>query len=204
MTFETDALFRICDILEKNSIPYWLCNGTLLGVIRDSKLIPWDEDLDFGVSVDYSEQVREIFKREIFEIINDGKGSNFLALCHKEGKNLIKIDINFYEQDGKELKSLWKVPNTNRYFNFLQKIVEKIGLDCRNSAIYWTFSGYSSLEKDVFPTKEIDFAGRFVSVPNNPEACLAYTYGETWKIANKNYDWREDGSNLVRKKGFFN
>ena len=70
MTFETDALFRICDILEKNSIPYWLCNGTLLGVIRDSKLIPWDEDLDFGVSVDYSEQVREIFKREIFEIID--------------------------------------------------------------------------------------------------------------------------------------
>ena len=36
-------------ILNKNKVDYWVCHGTLLGIIRDGKLIEWDNDIDIGV-----------------------------------------------------------------------------------------------------------------------------------------------------------
>ena len=37
------------NILNKNKIKYWICHGTLLGIIRDNQLIPWDHDIDIAV-----------------------------------------------------------------------------------------------------------------------------------------------------------
>ena len=36
-------------ILEKHNIRYWIDMGTLLGIIRDNELIPWDHDVDIAV-----------------------------------------------------------------------------------------------------------------------------------------------------------
>ena len=47
MYSETDSkkkidpnLIEIIDLLDKNKISYWVCHGTLLGIIRDKNLIP--------------------------------------------------------------------------------------------------------------------------------------------------------------------
>lgn len=40
---------KICHILNELEVDYWITNGTLLGVVRDKKLIPWDSDADFIV-----------------------------------------------------------------------------------------------------------------------------------------------------------
>ena len=37
-------LFDSLDIFERNGIKYWIDDGTLLGIIRDGDLIPWDHD----------------------------------------------------------------------------------------------------------------------------------------------------------------
>ena len=37
------------EILNKNNVKYWICHGTLLGLIRDKQLIPWDHDIDIAV-----------------------------------------------------------------------------------------------------------------------------------------------------------
>lgn len=44
-----DFLKNIIHVFDKNNIDYWLEFGTLLGAIRDRKLIPWDSDIDIGV-----------------------------------------------------------------------------------------------------------------------------------------------------------
>jgi hypothetical protein len=44
-----DMLPVITDLLEENGIKYWLDWGTLLGALRDGKMIPWDFDIDIGI-----------------------------------------------------------------------------------------------------------------------------------------------------------
>ena len=45
-----DQNFKILiNTLSVNRINYWVCHGTLLGIIRDKKLIPWDHDIDIGM-----------------------------------------------------------------------------------------------------------------------------------------------------------
>ena len=35
--------------METASIPYWLEGGTLLGIIRENRLLPWDNDMDISM-----------------------------------------------------------------------------------------------------------------------------------------------------------
>ena len=44
-----EILFEVCDILKINSINYWICHGTLLGIVRENRILPWDNDIDIGV-----------------------------------------------------------------------------------------------------------------------------------------------------------
>ena len=46
-------LFYFTDFLTKHRINYFLEGGTLLGIVRDGDLLPWDHDVD--ISIDYSD-----------------------------------------------------------------------------------------------------------------------------------------------------
>lgn len=35
-------------VLKAQSVPYWIDCGTLLGLVRDQKIIPWDDDMELG------------------------------------------------------------------------------------------------------------------------------------------------------------
>lgn len=43
-----NLLGEIKEILDKNRVTFWLDYGTLLGAVRDNKLIPWDNDIEIG------------------------------------------------------------------------------------------------------------------------------------------------------------
>ena len=50
MIFDNNNIFKTAvKILIDNNINYWVCHGTLLGIIRDNKLLSWDSDIDFAV-----------------------------------------------------------------------------------------------------------------------------------------------------------
>jgi phosphorylcholine metabolism protein LicD len=56
-------------ILDKKKIKYWLCHGTLLGIIRDKSLIKWDHDIDIGIwKKDLRYDLKENFIKKGFRL----------------------------------------------------------------------------------------------------------------------------------------
>ena len=116
MIFDNDYIFKTAvKILINNNINYWVCHGTLLGIIRDNKLLSWDSDIDFAVWEDeYSkEDILKIFlsdnrfKREI--IIEEINSLHFLI-------NEKRVDINFYTRDKEKAYIKWTVLPAGSFF----------------------------------------------------------------------------------------
>jgi len=118
-----EILFEVCDILKINSINYWICHGTLLGIVRENRILPWDNDIDIGVWAHEvsKNDIIKIFKSLGFSIepTNDKDQSIHLI---KNGKD--KVDINFYEIIGNTAVVRWMIKKKNFYNKFKIKIAE--------------------------------------------------------------------------------
>ena len=53
------------NICEAHNIPYYMLGGTQLGAVRHRGMIPWDDDMDFGVPREYFEQLKHILSTEL-------------------------------------------------------------------------------------------------------------------------------------------
>ena len=72
-------------ILNELKIDYWVCHGTLLGIVRDKELLDWDNDIDIAVIED------EVNKNKII--------SEFLSNGFELKKNTSKMMVfNFYKK----------------------------------------------------------------------------------------------------------
>ncbi len=55
-----DLLKKVTNEIDKSNVEYWLEGGTLLGAIRDKKLIPWDHDLDIGIKFSNDKEIKQL------------------------------------------------------------------------------------------------------------------------------------------------
>lgn len=53
------------DIAERHGIPFFMVGGTMLGAIRHKGFIPWDDDMDFGVTYDHYFELINTLKAEL-------------------------------------------------------------------------------------------------------------------------------------------
>jgi len=48
------------ELMEKHGLPYFAHSGTMLGAVRHSGFIPWDDDVDVMVPSEYADQVNAL------------------------------------------------------------------------------------------------------------------------------------------------
>lgn len=90
-------------LLKKREINYWLDCGTLLGIVRDQNLLPWDTDLDIGIfKQDLSDSDIEYIVKKAR---NDCYDVNVYGSCISIAKKGYVFDIKLFDKiDGYALE----------------------------------------------------------------------------------------------------
>lgn len=76
-------LDKFIDVCEKNNLNYFLDGGTLLGVVRDGKLIDWDDDVDIIMPREDFNKLQEISKQCFTDefMYQTALNDNIFAVC---------------------------------------------------------------------------------------------------------------------------
>lgn len=129
-TFETLKVAK--KVLEKFKIDYWLGYGTLIGCIRHSGFIPWDDDIDICVlekelvilnNIDWVKYEIEWvkFHDDLYRIIHKGWQIDIFILKFNYEKNLeMTVDEIFPLKKGRFNGIKFNIPNYPDNF-FLRK-----------------------------------------------------------------------------------
>lgn len=170
----TDVLRDCCKILEDNKIPYYLCDGTILGIYRDKKLIPHDNDIDVSI-------IAPIDPTLIIQIFNNS-GYSLGRIVKYKGKTQ---QIIVYSKDNIIFDMcFWYTKENDEYlYNYLPEI--KKGRK-QHRRYYDEFS-------------LIDFCNDRYTTHAHIEEWLKEHYGEDWNIPKKEKgDWREDAKDIIK------
>ena len=219
--------YEIIKILNKFKIKYWICQGTLLGIIRDNQLIPWDHDIDIAVwsgSVS-KEKIKEIMLSHNFNLKKKYLLEDDLLTFTKQGGR--EVDFNFYQitiekNSNKKLAFVnWYIPKNFlfkfiealslaktydgklkyliRSFSIFQPIFNKLKIFLISKKIFYQSAGYTQPLELLKEFKDIVFYDINLTVPKKSEEYLRYVYGENWKIPKRKFNWIKDSPSTIKK-----
>jgi len=184
-------LFCSTNFLDKYGIKYFLEGGTLLGIVRDGDLLPWDHDVD--ISIDYADAEKFDKLRWRFYL----KG--YRVTCRRGVQSYGPIKSNDYR--------IFKVKPLGLSFlkMFYPTLVDKmVVLDIfvkkdDDTHTYWQSMGkILRVDKSHYQSQEfVELNGRKLTVPNNYKDYLTAKYGD-WSIPVKEWLCKEDEKAIVR------
>jgi len=102
-----ESLRQVKKIFDKHKIDFWLDFGTLLGAIRDKRIIPWDKDIDLGMRREDLQKLlsfEDEFRKEGIEIhvnnteISFRKKEKYIGgvfTYHQDGNNVVNLHISY-------------------------------------------------------------------------------------------------------------
>ena len=169
-------LFDIKEVFDKNDIFFFPIWGTLLGFIRDKKLIDYDDDLDIACWVKDWEKVENTFK----EFSNKGYGTQYKFANTKHSRLRIFVKLNKDEELIGLKKPLDNICGftTGIYF---------FDIDTDSNEIFL-------VEKKPYRTrfpnkgfKKMKIYDKYFNVPTNSIEFCKLIYGDNWKVPIKNW-----------------
>lgn len=167
-------------IMSTSGALYHACFGTLLGIVRDNKLIKWDVDIDYAVVIsdDFSwNDLEKAMSKSGFKKIREFV---FEGLVTEQTYQVDKITIDFFGEfyDGN---------------NMIQYTYNK--LTGVKYSSYLDYSVFRLTLPRVDKIKQINIDGVNVSVPCNSEEILASVYNDDWRVPNPN--WKSNSGKCV-------
>jgi hypothetical protein len=181
-------LKKSIELFEKHDLKHWATWGTLLGCIRDNKIIEHDDDVDLAMTTDGYNRLLDCIKKEdeLFQefknaglhlIENPAPWSQIKILTHRDdgdySTNRIFIDIGHVKKTGDKLLTI---------------------VDDWKETEWYHCDDVENLSTGMLGDIEI-------KIPNNYISYLERTYGdcsskeECWKIPKKEHD-HEDEVNI--------
>jgi hypothetical protein len=167
--------------LNEAQVPYWVDFGTLLGIIRQGDIIPWDTDVDISVK---SKSFDDIWSLRFH---GARQGYRFIQLPGQSAHGLPIIRIlcvdNFDDTD-----VLNSCPLYVDIYPFDETSLGTLGV--------------VSIASDYFPKRFVEPTETFLhwgvqfQIPNNVEAFLTHRYGSEWRKPSY-VGWRTDWKDLA-------
>ena len=176
-------LNEITDILDEHHVKYWLDFGTLLGVVREKRILPWDDDIDISIF----EEDEKVMLEKVLPVIKKARYRAYTIRLKEDVGPLKEGDIRSF-----------KIRN-NRFF-FLRGYVK---LDIfimykHQKDLYWYELGepHSLPQNLVSEFQMIDFNGKKYRVPKDYDTYLTHHYGD-WRTPNPNYNSSVDNGRTL-------
>ncbi|WP_308991247.1 LicD family protein [Mariniflexile litorale] len=173
----------VAQILSNCKINYWLEGGTLLGIRREDRLLPWDNDIDMSIMVSEKSKLNNFYNQL-------SKKKYRVRTRVFEGTRL-----PFEQGDIRMIKI--------RERRFLGLIKGSVCLDVfikypKDDNIYWEIDNKIKYVPSKFYSsfKSINFKGFNYSIPEFTDEYLTYRYGD-WKKAVKDWDTSKDDKALA-------
>lgn len=159
-------------ILERLGVPYYVCDGTILGMVRDDRFIPHDNDIDVAVACEVDlAQVIQVFSDHGYsvgrKVFYRGKIQQLIFYSSQQ----VIFDICF-----------WRAKGDGYYYHYVPEVAK----GRRQSEAYFRAPEY------------IEFRGR--QYPTHPQIrdWLRDHYGDDWLVPKHTKgDWRLDVKDLV-------
>ncbi len=174
-------------ILDTLNVVYFIDFGTLLGIIRDNKIMDHDLDMDIGIIPDdfSTEEIRKTLESAGFILWKQYFNGNKILEESYLYKG-VKFDINYYEQ----------TKNNSKVWLFYRKPGVQYKEGIRN-IVEMTYS-------KITGTKKIKVKNIVVSVPLDSEKLLEEKYGKNWRIPDKNWIyWKNPAAKPIKNIGNF-
>ncbi|TKB47591.1 LicD family protein [Ferrimonas sediminicola] len=181
MSVAEHLLFAVAECLDREGIVYHLEGGTLLGIVRDGRLLPWDKDLDISVSDKDIARTRRVL-RQVFWAGWKLKSRNFSV----KGSGMSGIRILKLED------------RTGGLFHSGHDYLDIFTKTRNGKHVYWQAAGkimrVDAKYYDGF--EEVAFKGRLLKVPLHHREYLTEKYGD-WSQVVKEWDCAKDEKCIV-------
>ena len=157
----------------ENNIDYWLENGTLLGAVRNNKIIPHDYDVDLGLpQSQWSANIRNELQKLGFQFIREIAVDN---IVYEESYKFNGITIDFFYCP--IIDNIVYTPVFRPFKNMTwdESLIEKGGFE-----LYLFKNPYNGV-------KEILFENKQWYIPKNASLHLVSYYGDNYIVPEKNW-----------------
>lgn len=163
---------KLEEILEESGLLFFFDMGTLLGIVREGKILKHDLDIDIGVFVSSEEGKKSLLDLLVMNECKRRFSYSITGLGIVEESfilNNIKFDVNYYyrEKNNDACFLMYSLPEKD-YTLGHQSVVKLV---C----------------KPILSTCKIQFGNGNITIPSNSEAYLAERYGANWQTPDKSY-----------------